>query len=130
MADTIKLPRAGRAKRAHAATLETPLVRACLDAINSLAYANVWRNSTGMLEDRFGTKVRFGLAVGSPDLVGLVRPGGRFVGLEVKTADGRVSDDQQRFLEIIRKGGGFACVVRSVQEACSAIDRARLGLSE
>jgi hypothetical protein len=91
--------------------------------------------------------VRAGLCVGSSDLIGLLRvemvqPAhqdatwgrtvtiGRFVALEVKTRTGRVSPEQARFLELVRKMGGFACVVRSADEALRAIERARKGESE
>jgi hypothetical protein len=88
-----------------------------------------YRQNTGLLE-REGRPVRAGLCVGSSDLIGLLAPVGRFVALEVKTRTGRVSPEQVRFLELVRKMGGFACVVRSADEALRAIERARKGESE
>jgi hypothetical protein len=63
----------------------------------------------------------------SSDLVGLVGPQGRFLALEMKTPTGRVTDHEARFLERVRHHGGFACVVRSVNEARAALARARHG---
>jgi len=71
---------------------------------------------------RFGLHSRKRLT-GSPDIVGIVA--GRFVGLECKTEDGIVSDDQDKFLADIDAAGGYAAVVRSVEEALRAIQQAR-----
>jgi hypothetical protein len=68
--------------------------------------------------------VRYGLAVGSSDLVGLVD--GRFVGLETKTADGRLTPEQVRWAERIRRKGGFVTCVRSADEAVEAVARSRV----
>ena len=87
----------------------------------------VWRNNTGVAEHR-GARVRYGLAVGSADLVGCLD--GRFVALEVKTPVGRASTEQRQWLELVRRHGGFAAVVRSVEEAHAAIARARTGAKE
>ena len=75
----------------------------------------IWRNSTGVAEIQ-GRKIRYGLCVGSPDIVGIA-PGGRFLGIEVKTKSGRVTKDQRMFIELVRWMGGFAGVARSVQDA-------------
>lgn len=62
---------------------------------------------------------------GGSDLIGLLD--GRFVALEIKTPTGRVSQEQIDFIEVIRTNGGFAAVVRSVEEAHAAIERCRKG---
>jgi hypothetical protein len=74
--------------------------------------------------------VKYGLCVGSADLIGILAPHGRLVALEVKTATGRASDEQRMFLSLVRSRGGFACLVRSVPEAIEAINRARSGANE
>jgi hypothetical protein len=68
---------------------------------------------------------RYGLAVGSADIVGIVGPRGTFLALEVKTPTGRVSKEQQQWLDIVNRRGGVARVVRSVEEAGAAIDVGR-----
>jgi hypothetical protein len=94
----------------------------------------LWRNNTGSAEawdpSSGTTRVhKFGLAVGSADLVGILRPG-RFFALEVKQTRGRVSPEQEAWLALVRRMGGFAAVVRSVDEAKAALARARNGASE
>jgi len=87
----------------------------------------LWRNNTGVAEHR-GARVRYGLAVGSADLIGCLD--GRFVALEVKTPVGRATPEQRQWLDLVRRNGGFACVVRSVEEAHAAIARARTGAKQ
>lgn len=74
--------------------------------------------------------VQFGLVAGSSDLLGILRPSGRFIALEVKTPEGRTSIEQEWFLSLIQAAGGFACVVRSVSDAVAAIDRASQGATQ
>lgn len=78
----------------------------------------------------------FGLCKGSSDIVGIVRvPVQRMLGdaiiarwlaLEVKTATGRVSKEQQMFLDLVNRSGGVGRVVRSIEDAGAAIAEARL----
>jgi len=87
----------------------------------------MWRNNVGVADQR-GARVRYGLAPGSADLVGVLA--GRFVALEIKTATGRVAPEQTQWLALVRRYGGFAAVVRSPEDALAAIERARAGASE
>lgn len=83
----------------------------------------LFRNNSGMTRRR----VRFGLAVGSSDLIGLLVPSGRFLAIEVKTATGKPTPEQDAFLDAVRAAGGFGAIVRSLDEAREAIARARDG---
>lgn len=96
------------------------------------AGARVFRNSGGTawvgddvrLPDgsvliRNPRRVRFGLHVGAPDLIGWLR--GRFLGIEIKTRTGRLTDDQQQFLDNIRAAGGIAIEARSVEQAVEGL---------
>ena len=93
--------------------------------------STVWRNNTGVLKNEAGIPVRFGLCVGSSDLIGITpvtvtedmvgKKVGVFTAVEVKTKTGRVSPDQQRFLAAVRRAGGIAGVARSVQDALSLL---------
>ena len=90
----------------------------------------LWRNNVGIGTMDDGSKQQFGLCKGASDLVGILAPTGRFVAFEVKSAKGRVRDEQKLFLELVRGRGGFAAVVRSVDEAKAALERARAGANE
>lgn len=67
--------------------------------------------------------VKFGLAPGSSDLIGwqqiLTESGwiARFIAIETKSARGRVSEQQQRFIDAVNNAGGRAGVARSIAEA-------------
>jgi hypothetical protein len=52
--------------------------------IGSLPFVRLYRNNVGTLEDRNGTPVSYGLAVGSADTIGIVAPTGRFLSIEWK----------------------------------------------
>lgn len=113
------------------------LARVRLAASNA-GYA-MWRNNVGMgwagkpsiLEDgsvllRNPRPLHAGLCEGSSDLIGLRRititPDmvGRqvavFTAIEVKTPTGRVSKEQQRFLDFVNQAGGVGLVVRSEED--------------
>ncbi len=66
--------------------------------------------------------VRFAFP-GCPDVLGMLR-GGRFLACEIKARDGRVSDDQARFLALVGRWGGLALVVRDVGELADALREA------
>ena len=93
----------------------------------------VWRNETsgawvGRQIHRAGDQVTltnahmmtFGLCVGSSDIIGIT-PSGLFLAIEVKTAKGRATKEQLRFIEAVRKAGGIAGIARSVEEALDLI---------
>jgi len=80
----------------------------------------LWRNSTGMATMGAG-KMRFGLAVGSADLVGLRRRDGRFVAIEVKAEHGRTTPAQDAWLAQVRAANGIGAVVRNAREALDAV---------
>lgn len=91
----------------------------------------LWRNNTGhaSYESESGErKVRYGLARGSSDLIGILAPWGRFFVLEVKRPGKKATAEQELFLALVRRRGGFAAVVHSVEEAREALARARRGL--
>lgn len=52
---------------------------------------------------------------GIPDIAGIL-PGGQALYIEVKTAKGRLSKDQEAFLENARQAGAKAFMARSVDD--------------
>ena len=102
-------------------------IRAALGGVEGLA---LFRNNVGVakhFDDRTHAVqvVRYGLAVGSADLVGVLD--GRFVALEVKRPGEAPTETQRVWLALVRRCGGFAAVVTSADEARAAIERARKG---
>lgn len=117
---------------------ETDLVIAIRADLNKLEGVRLWRNNTGKLLDAYGRMVTYGLAIGSADLVGIVSveqtdpieqigvsPLGRFFALEVKSARGASTAEQETWGAVVRSFGGYYAVVRSVAEARAAVAEAR-----
>jgi len=76
----------------------------------------VWRQDTGAYRAPSGALVRYGLCVGSSDIIGLA-PDGTFLAVEVKTDTGRSTDAQKRFIAAVQAKGGRAGIARSADEA-------------
>jgi hypothetical protein len=66
-------------------------------------------------------RIAYGLGVGSPDLVAV--PGGAFLGVELKTEAGRLSEDQERWHAAARAKGVDVIVVRSVEQWLDEVRR-------
>ena len=92
----------------------------------------LWRNNVGVaqvVQESGLATIRYGLCVGSSDLVGIINVGpmdapvGIFFGLEVKTRRGRQREEQVLFEGVVRRFGGEYLVARSAAEALAAIDK-------
>lgn len=107
---------------------ESDIQNAIMIALSS-AGCTVWRQNVGtgwqgrMSRTKGGSVIlddprplHAGLCVGSSDIIGITQDG-RFLAVEVKTPTGRVTEDQIRFIDAIRRKGGVAGVARSVEDA-------------
>ena len=77
---------------------------------------DITRNPDGSITIRNPRRLKTGLPKGFSDLFG-VTSGGRAVFIEVKSRTGRVSAEQEHFLEQMASMGALAGVARSVEEA-------------
>jgi len=88
----------------------------------------LFRNNTGSLPDpRTKRPVQFGLCKGSADLIGwkqvTITPDmvgqkvAVFASIEVKTPTGRLTPEQQTWLNAVQAAGGVAGIARSVEDA-------------
>ncbi len=94
-------------------------------------HVRLFRNNVGVAIHKDGTRVVYGLAPGSSDLVGwttvVVTPEmvGRelavFTAAEVKTGIGQPTALQVTFIDAVRKAGGIAGVVRSAEDAMQLV---------
>lgn len=62
---------------------------------------------------------------GVPDILGVLPPSGRLLAFEVKTLSGKLSKEQQAFIDDINAAGGFAAVVRSLDDLQEKIKQVR-----
>ena len=98
------------------------------------------RVNPGDVVIRKARRLHTGLAVGSSDLIGWVpvtitedmlgQELAAFVSVEVKTKTGRVSTDQQTWLNAVDQAGGVAGVVRSAEEAVGLLGGLRQNVTE
>ena len=96
--------------------LESVIVKAIMAWIRAQKYPFVYKTH-GSAYQRSGI----------PDIT-LVARGGRYVGLEVKRPQvGRLTAIQAATLNAINRGGGYATVVTSVDEAMAALTSAEAG---
>ena len=101
---------------------ESILLKRILLALNSRKDVRVFRNNVGVAQTANGSVIRYGLMVGSGDLIGwkthrvtesdVGKDLAVFVSVEVKTSTGRVSDAQKIWMEQVNKHGGIAIVAR------------------
>ena len=103
---------------------ETPILQEIRLALAQIPGVLVWRNAIG---HDLRAHVDYGIMnPGGPDLLGWVAPHARFLGIEVKTATGTVSNDQRDRIALIRKHGGLAGVARNVADAIKITEGAIL----
>lgn len=85
----------------------------------------VMRNNVGLVK-KGPHWIRYGLGNGSADLIAVVAPWGRFLGIEVKRTKGsKVREDQERWLAVIRRYGGVTGIAKSVEDALRLVEEAR-----
>lgn len=95
-------------------------------ALGGTKHIRAFRNNCGVARFPNGSVVKYGLAVGSADLIGwrtvTITPDmvGRqvavFMSIECKSAKGRVREAQEAWHMAVKKAGGIAIVARSVDD--------------
>lgn len=88
---------------------ESDITKSILKYLKTLPRCFFWKEHGGI----YGTS-------GIPDIIVCID--GRFIALEVKTQKGKTTPLQNAAIRKIRSSGGFAFVVRSVEEAKNAIN--------
>jgi len=124
----------------------TPEARIQREIMLALSQAGclVWRNNTGQAwqgkvihqsGDQVtlsgARRINFGLCKGSSDLIGAkkitVTPDmvgkeiGVFLAPEVKTPQGRITQEQQNFIVAVNRAGGIGFVARSAEDALTQL---------
>src|SRR5262249_53998328 len=98
--------------------LEQEILSSCL-AILRLNQIVSWRCNSGAIAGTYRGKrrfVRFSTMPGLSDILGVLRPAGRLLAVEVKRPGQKPTPEQAAFLDLIRACGGLAIVVRSDRE--------------
>lgn len=101
--------------------------------VGSRSDTRLFRNNQGVATYPDGSQVRYGICnPGGSDLIGyhsrIITPDmvgtkvAIFTAIEVKSQDGRIKPEQQKFIDTINDAGGIATVARSVEQAESALN--------
>jgi hypothetical protein len=101
---------------------EADFMRRCMKRATELG-ARLYRNNVGVLPDKRGIPVRYGLATGSSDLIGFVpvtvtpdmvgQTLAVFVSVETKAGRGKATKEQDQWLAMVAKHGGRAGIART-----------------
>ncbi len=78
-----------------------------------------WRQNSGVVFAG-GRMIRLG-EEGLPDIVCVIHPHGRLLGLEVKSASGSLRPAQKEFMVKLKANGGEYKVVRTLEQAKNAV---------
>lgn len=92
---------------------ESAIVNACLRWL-WMHGCFVWRCNTGGMKDKRGQWVKFGRP-GQPDIQGMTK-NGRYLGVECKSAKGKLSDHQIKFGDQIVEHNGIHILARSIDD--------------
>lgn len=99
---------------------ESDALKAIRETVVASGRAVLWRNNGGVAT--YGAaRVRYGLGLGSADLIGLLVPSGRGLAIEVKSARGRLSSEQMAWRGAWERAGGLYVLARTPEEALDAI---------
>jgi len=108
---------------------ETDVLRPTL--LLSRGGVRLWRNNNGVLQDKFGNFIQFGLAPGSADCIGfksiliteemIGKRIAQFVSIETKSPTGKTNkkrlETQTNWRNMVIEHGGIAGFSRSVEES-------------
>lgn len=100
---------------------ESAILHRCMLRLTEVG-CRVFRNNVGQLQTPDGRWVRYGLAVGSSDLIGWT-PDGKFLAVECKGPRGVVTPEQQRFLDAVNDAGGLGLIARDEDAVVAAVLR-------
>lgn len=79
--------------------------------------AVTFRANVGVFFTKDGRPIRSGLPKGFSDVFGFRKSDGRIFFLEIKTETGKLSRDQETFLESMKLLGAIAGVARNIEDA-------------
>lgn len=85
--------------------------------ILSLKGYHVWRqNNGGVYDAKIGGYRRNSSTPGISDIIGFHKKSGQFIAAEIKIGRDKLSPFQERFLADVKKAGGVAMVLRTMDD--------------
>ena len=114
--------------------LEKELQTTIFKKYGALPWLKIWRCNTGsaigvsfiMKAKRLGyfpdnmPITRYGV-IGMPDIMGIIAPAGRLVGIEVKSPTGRQTPEQKLWQKVITDLGGLYILAKHIDDITEAL---------
>ncbi len=94
---------------------EAEIQRQILAEFGNRSDLRIWRSNCGKALSPTGRMVTFGVR-GQSDIMGIRSPGGQLIGIEVKSAKGKQSEQQRNFQTMLERFGGIYILARSVDD--------------
>jgi hypothetical protein len=108
---------------------ENAIQRAIERELGAEPDALLLRNNVGVArnvdDDGHERFTRYGLGPGSPDLILILAPRGRILGLEIKRSGESPTPEQRAVHDVWRKYGAIVATVRSPEQALAVLEHAR-----
>lgn len=104
--------------------MERDVVNGCLDYLHLCGFliiGDAWRQNNGAFK-RDNHFYRFSYRKGISDIIGWT-PDGKFFAVECKDKGGKLSLDQEQFLNKLNKAGGVGIVAYSLDDLINALDK-------
>lgn len=98
---------------------ESSLLYAVLSAWGAHPRLRLWRQNIGAATFN-GRLVRFGTP-GAADIQGILRPAGRFIAIECKSATGAARENQEKWRAMVESHGGLYILARSLADVDAAL---------
>lgn len=93
-----------------------------LELLEAQGRLMVWRNNTGAMKPRPGVTVRFGTP-GAADVLAVLGPHGRLLGVETKSVTGTQSIQQKRWAKRLTAVGGIYVLAKTLQDVKIVIEK-------
>jgi hypothetical protein len=110
------------------ASEENAVVAACLCYLQTVRGWPAWRQNQGAVPLKGGGYRSFNGLKGVSDIIAVIPPHGRFLGVECKSPTGRLSESQKNFGDLVAGAGAVYLVVRNVGELIDGLGRLETGL--
>lgn len=106
---------------AHSALVNRILLRFSLRPDLTL-----WKLNTGVGKPLHSDRVvRFGIK-GGTDIIGIIKPSGRWIAIECKTGSGKLEQDQETFRDVVIAHGALYVEARCLEDVQVALDQLQL----
>lgn len=110
------MPREGRFVKRRVPVTTNNITKAIINYLLSEGHSASRVNVQGQYDDKLRVWRKSGARKGVLDIIGCIKPDGRFIAIDVKVGDDKLSPEQSEFIMEIRRAGGIAFDVSSYKD--------------